>query len=374
MAIYMALTALVVCADPEAVQVLGRILLERGIGIEQCRDFAVAEARVAERRYGALIVDCENEVRAASLIAAARTAPTNEKTLVVAIVDARNETRDLFSQGANFLIYKPVSLERAAESLQAAWSLMPQERRRRRRVHVSTQASITFATTEDASAPLLNLSEDGVSLHSQSKIPPSRVYFHFALPGQSSAVRLSGDVVWQDSHGRVGVHFAQVPQASRRILDKWLEANSSPEMDPSDSDTLILRHAIEIGDSKVSDSGNSSAKSERRTQSRFNVRVGVNVCVPGGGVLQHCTLTDLSAGGCYVETTQPFPAETAVVIEMRTLETKLSVHGKVKSSHRGYGMGIEFSAKSPEEREQVKQLLAMHEAQLEIVEGRSAGN
>ena len=369
----MALTALVVCKDAEAVQVLGRILVERGLGVEHCRDFAVAEARLAERLYGALIVDCEDESRASELIAAARNAPINEKTLVVAIVDAHNEARDLFSDGANFLIYKPVSLERAAESLQAAWSLMPRERRRKRRLHVSTQASITFATTEDASAPLLNLSEDGIALHSKSKIPPCRVYFQFVLPGQHSPVRLSGDVVWQDSHGRAGLHFAQVPQASRRVLDKWLQETSSGERENGDSKSLILEQTrIEL-EPHFADSGNSSpAKTERRTQSRFNCRLGVNVTGPGGGGLQLCTLIDLSAGGCYVETNEPFPAGTAIVIEARTLEMKLCVHGKVKSSHPGYGMGVEFSAKSIEEREQIKQLLAAHESKLEIVEGRFA--
>lgn len=372
----MALTALVVCKDAEAAAVLGRILVEKGIGVEHCRDFAVAIARVQERRYGALIVDCEDELRAAELISAARHAPINETTLVVAMVDARNEVRDLFTEGANFLIYKPVSLERAAESLQAAWSLMPRDRRRKRRVHISTQASITFATTEDACAPLLNLSEDGIALHSPNKIPPSRVYFQFALPGQSSKVRLSGDVVWQDSHGRVGLHFAQVPQASRRVLDQWLQANVSLESQPGDPTSLILEQTrIELDEPKFSRSGAvPSGKTERRAQSRFNCRLGVNVSSPGGGVLQHCTLTDLSSGGCYVETTQPFSAGTAVVIEVRTLEMKLSVHGKVKSTHRGYGMGVQFNAKSIEEQEQVEKLLAVHESQLEIVEGRFAGN
>jgi len=367
----MALTALVVCTDAEAVQVLGRILVEKGIGVEHCRDFAVAEARVAERRYAALIVDCEEEARAAQLISAARDAAINEKTLVVAIVDARNEVRELFTGGANFLIYKPVSLERATESLQAAWSLMPRDRRRKRRLHVSTPASITFATTEDASAPLLNLSEDGIALHSKDKIPPCRVYFQFVLPGQTSPVRLSGDVVWQDSHGRAGLHFAQVPQASRRVLDKWLQTNSSTEGESGDPTTLILEQTrIELEPNFAHPEV--SAKAERRTQSRFNCRLGVNISGPGGGVLQHCTLTDVSAGGCYVETTEPFSVDTAVTIEVRTLDTKLCVHGKVKSSHRGYGMGVEFNAKSAEEREQVKKLLAAHESKLEIVEGHFA--
>jgi CheY-like chemotaxis protein len=370
----MSLSALIVCDNAEAVQILGRILAERGVAVDHCRDMAVAVARAAEQRFAAIMVDCDDEAGVSELITAAREGAPNQNTLIVALVDAKTEVRDLFTQGANFLLYKPISLERASESLQAAWSLMPKERRKKGRVHLSTQASITFATTEDAQAPLLNLSVDGVALHSSKKMPaPCRVYFQFALPGQSSPVRFSGDVVWQDARGRVGLHFAQVPQASRRVLDKWLEEHSSQQVGDGDSTTLILQQSrIELDGLKPSaGSRGTASKSDRRTQSRFNCRLGVTVTTPAGGILQQCTLTDLSAGGCYVETTQPFSAGTAVAIQVRTLEMKLTVHGKVKSSHRGYGMGVEFGAKSVEEREQVKRLLAAYEPQMEIVRGFS---
>lgn len=355
---------------------MGRILAERGVAVDHCRDMAVAVARAAEQRFAAIMVDGDDAEQAEELIEAARKGSPNESTLIVGLVDAKSEVRELFTQGANFVLYKPISLERASESLQAAWSLMPKERRRKSRVHVSSPASITFATTEDAHAPLLNLSEDGVALHSSKKIPPPcRVYFQFALPGDISTVRLSGDVVWQDARGRVGLHFAQVPRASRRILDKWLQENSSPELGDNSSATLILQQSrIELDDFKASGSGGaSSSKSDRRTQSRVNCRLGVTVSTPAGGVLQQCALTDLSVGGCYVETVQPFNVATAVAIEVRTLEMKLIVHGKVKSSHRGYGMGVEFKAKNAEERDQIKKLLAAYEPQFEIVKG-FAGN
>jgi CheY-like chemotaxis protein len=370
----MALAALVVCADKEAVDVLRRVLEDRGIGVEHCRDAAVAVARLAELRYGMVLVDCSNEPGAIEVIAAARNAPANPTTLVVAIVDAGDETHPLFAHGANFLLYKPVSEERAAESLQAAWSLIPKERRRKRRAHVATQALITYATTEDAPAPLLNLSEDGVTLHSNKKVPvPGRVYFQFKLPGQHATVRLSGDVVWQDSRGHAGVHFAHVPQASRRALDVWLKTNlpepglgkdvpAKTEEPPAAEE----HYTASLGTHRTS-------SAERRKQARRSCRLGVNVYAATGGLLQHCKITDISAGGCYVETTQPLPAGSHLVIEVRTDTLKLRLRGRVQSMHRGYGMGIEFSRKTPEERELVKQLIACRDAQIEAETEASAG-
>ena len=37
---------------------------------------------------------------------------------------------------------------------------------------------------------------------------------------------------------------------------------------------------------------------------------------------------------------------------------KLRVRGKVQVVHPGFGMGVQFSLNTPEEREQVKQLVA----------------
>jgi CheY-like chemotaxis protein len=362
----MSLAALVVCADGEAVQVLRRILEKRGIRLESCGDPAVAGARLAEVRFSMVLVDCNDEPEAMDLIAAARSAPANATTLVVAIVDARNETRQLFSQGANFLLYKPVSEERASESLQAAWSLMPRERRRKQRAQVSTQALITYATTEDAPAPILNLSEEGVTLHSNNKVPvPGRVYFQFKLPGQASAVRLSGNVIWQDSHGHVGIHFAHVPQASRRAMDEWLNANLPQLTRKEEAPGTVeepanppVHYSAHLGKLPAS-------SSERRKQARRACRMGVNVYNSDGQVLQLCNITDISAGGCYVETTQPLPAGTQLVIEVRTENLKLRLRGRVQSMHRGYGMGIEFIRRTAEERERIKQLIACRDAQVE---------
>src|SRR5580692_11470025 len=142
----MAFSALIVSRDYESIRVLTELLKERKIDTEQCGDYETGESRLAEKRYALAIVDCEDQTTALNLIMATREGSANVATLIVAMVDSRNETRELFDRGANFVMFKPVSLERANESLQAAWSLLPSDRRGKERSHVSTQASIAFAT------------------------------------------------------------------------------------------------------------------------------------------------------------------------------------------------------------------------------------
>ncbi len=372
----MAFSALVVSADSDGVAVLRQILEGRSLEVEHCSDAELAADRVAVRPFAVLLVDCEDEAAAIELMTAARATPANKAVLIVAIVDADNETRDLFAHGANFLLFKPLSAERATESLQAAWSLLPNERRGKKRVHVSAQAAVSYAATADAPTPLLNLSEEGATLHSPIRMAPQcRVYFQFALPGDPAIVRLSGEVVWQDAHGQVGVHFTHVPQTSRRALDAWLNRHRSHREQQSETTPLILElpgAVVHETRAAVSDP-RPDPGTERRGQSRSSCRLGVNVYGPGGGALQHCTLTDISEGGCYVETTQPLPVGVSLEIEVRTHDFKLKVRGKVQSKHPGYGMGIAFKMKTAEDREQVKRLLAYQndpqmESPAEVVE------
>jgi CheY-like chemotaxis protein len=360
MAVNMALTSLLVCSDAQAVQVLSRILQDLGIAVESCGDLRMAQARIADRHFDALLVDCQDEPAAVELITQARKNPANQNVVAIAIVSGRNKVRGIFAKGANFMLYKPISRERAAHSMRAACALMQRERRARPRIPLQAQTSIAYADKEDVPSALVDLSEDGIALRSDRKLPPyCKVYFQFALPENTSLVRLSGEVMWQDSSGRVGIRFAQVPQSSRRVLNDWLQANLplSSEIIPSASavsasdDDSGLRLSAGLGLLSVS-------AADRRNLSRHTCCLGAEVYRAHSSVATRCTLIDISPSGCYIETTETFGSGTALEIVVRTENLRLRIHGKVLSMHPGFGMGVEFALRTEEHRKQVQQLLA----------------
>jgi hypothetical protein len=280
--------------------------------------------------------------------------------VAIAIVSGRNEVRGIFAKGANFMLYKPISRERAAHSMRAACGLMQRERRTRPRIPLQAQTPIAYAGKEDVPVALVDLSEEGIALRSDSKLPPyCKVYFQFALPGNTSLVRLSGEVMWQDSSGRVGIRFAQVPQSSRRLLSDWLQANLplSSEVPPSASavsasdDDSGLRLSAGLGLLSVS-------AADRRNLSRHACCLGAEVYRAHSKVATRCTLIDISPGGCYLETTETFGSGTALEIVVRTEDLRLRIQGRVLSMHPGFGMGLEFTLRTEEHRKQVQQLLA----------------
>src|SRR5499427_9888298 len=228
----MTLSALLVCADREAADLLSRVLKELSIRVESCPDFARASIRAAQERFDVIIVNGESSTEVLSLLRETRTSRLNDKTLAVAVVPSQESIRDLFSLGVNFVLYKPVAYDRALSSLRAARSVMRKEKRKNARAVVHTHATVDYANVERERATLIDLARDGMSVLFGKKLPPtSKVYFLFKLPGQSSSIRLSGQLVWQDWNGRGGVQFVDVPKSSRRQLDEFLSANLPKEED-----------------------------------------------------------------------------------------------------------------------------------------------
>jgi CheY-like chemotaxis protein len=381
----MTLSSLLVCEDEASVQVLSRVLEELDIRVELCADAARAFVRLAQDRFDVIILDCETQADLVSLLHESRSSRLNDSTLAVAVVMGQESIREMFSLGVNFVLYKPVSYERAVSTLRAAQSVLHRDKRRKGRAPVHTHATIDYAGVEQARATLVDLAEDGMAVNFGERLPPTcKVYFQFQLPGQMTNVRLSGQVVWQDWNGRAGIQFVDVPQASRRILREWLNVNLSEVMQRElAAQSVEVEHSIRpreeaaVADTPTIEKqhqdrqdrqeeknrdGEAGARlrsepDNRRRQTRYACRLGAEVYQQGSTVKNYCHLSDLGPGGCYLEMPLAFAMSTPVEIIVRTHEMKLHLSGQVRASHPGYGMGISFKLNTKDERHGVQQLI-----------------
>jgi c-di-GMP-binding flagellar brake protein YcgR len=363
----MARTALLWCAEEVTARVLRTILHDLKIAVEVCNERSVAETRLSEQRFDAVIVDFDGQAELASaVLRKARQTSLNHNTLAITVVSGSDHVREIFALGSNFVLYKPISEERARTSLKAAHSLMGRERRRAVRLPVHSRATIDYPTAENAQATLVDLSEEGTAIQSENRLPPScKVYFKFDLPNQASSVRLSAEVVWQDSAGRVGMRFVDVPQGSRRLLREWLgrafeESKAAVQPPPKSQPSPTAAVTAPKPERSTVDGSLARFRSEpgnRRTESRKPCKLGAEVFKTGSSIPHRCGLSDISAGGCYVEMPTPFPAGIQVEIQIRTRQTKTRIAGIVQSMHPGFGMGVRFQSLSPEQQAQVLEVL-----------------
>jgi len=147
-------------------------------------------------------------------------------------------------------------------------------------------------------------------LTAEAQVPAALLKFRFVLPDGSLEIEAHGQVAWAKTNGQTGVHFLDLDEAVKAQLQVWLTAAAAAH------------------------------------------RAGADEVVP------HCKLTDLSLGGCYVETDSPFPEHSLVDLCLKTDEMAVHTEGMVRVAHPGYGMGVEFPSRTPEQRAQVGNLIS----------------
>jgi len=357
----MDLRALLVCPDQDSANLLNLILPEIGMAAEHTPTVSGAMQQLDEQRFDAIILDYRSDPASQEFLTRWRQSSKNRDTMLIAIVDGEYNARPAFGMGANFVLYRPLSAERTRVSLRAARGLMRRERRRAPRTPLHSPASVAHPAAGELKATLNDLSEGGTLVTTANRLPPAcKVYFEFALPGQPQLVRLSGEVAWQDATGRTGIRFLDVPQASRRLMQAWLQKNSSPKTEaqpgqPNTESPPIDRNSTKQKTSSflASNSGN------RRGEHRVPCKVGAEVYRMGTNVPNRCTLSDISEGGCYVEMPSPLGGQSGVEILVRTSEMKFKIRGQVLATHPGFGMGVRFMFRDSIEREEILRLLAV---------------
>src|SRR5271169_6572781 len=160
----MSLKSLVLCSDEKIVRVLRRVLGDLDIAVELCADSDSALRKLTRQRFEAIIVDVMDD-GATEVLRSARTAPCNKQAVAVAIVERIIGLKAVFQIGAHFVLYKPVSIERAKSSFRAARALMKSERRRNARVGV--QIPVVMRSPEagrNTKVTTIDLSEGGMAV------------------------------------------------------------------------------------------------------------------------------------------------------------------------------------------------------------------
>jgi c-di-GMP-binding flagellar brake protein YcgR len=306
---WMALKALVLCSDEKIVRVLRRTLGDLEISVELCLDSDAALRKLTRHRYEAIVVDCSGE-RSEEVLRSARSAACNKHAVAVAIVEPIVGLHAVFQIGAHFVLYKPVTMEKAKSSFRAARALMKSERRRNARVAVEIPVVMrNLSGGTNMKVTTVDLSEGGIAIHlpDARRRPTGRWQLVFTLPGNNAPLEIPAVLAWEGSGSQAGVRFQQVPPETTRLLREWLNRNS-PEVEQDDPPI-------------------------------------------------RCQLTDLSLGGCYLELPSPFPPTSRVTLSMRAGNMEVRVQGVVRVMHPDRGMGVEFIQSTPQHRKAVEDLL-----------------
>jgi len=217
------LKALLLTRDQEVLRVLRRVLETVSVGLETVTSTDAARQTIAKRKFDAVLIDCDDVESGCEVIRELRRGKSNAKSIVFAVTNRVTSVKRAFEIGANFILEKPISVDRAARSVRAAHGLIMRERRRYHRHSIDTTAHLTYGSVRDVPVPLTNVSEGGLALaarHTPDMKGP--VALRFELPGCNRALEAKGEFVWTSDGGRVGVRFVNLPSITKYELDCWL--------------------------------------------------------------------------------------------------------------------------------------------------------
>lgn len=308
----MILQALLVSKDDQTAETLIHVLSQFGVAVTRCNAVDVAAARLNEEQFDQVIVDFDDPETASLMLESCRrlAGPDRNPLVTVALLPDPRQIRAILGGGAHFILTKPVSEEQALATLRAATAILKRERRQSMRVALQAPVSIRLDETNTIEGILLDLSTGGMYLLAAKPLAHSAlVRVSFELPNSNLRVEADGEVAWVTPNGQTGVRFLDMDANMREQMCDWLSSRS--------------REALP--DEPVAVSA--------------------------------CKLTDLSLGGCYVETSSPFPEASAVDLCLKASGLEVHAEGLVRVMHPGHGMGIEFPARTEQQRKSVGEFI-----------------
>jgi len=297
--------ALLVSRDDEAADILTRVFAGFDVAVVCC-GYEDAARQFAEQRTDAVIIDFDQAQDAAAVLQSVCQSSNGKRAVTVVLLSDKIKVREVIGQGANFILYKPISSQSAESSLRAAISLVRTERRRSLRVPVQIPVQLKTEDGPEVEAILLDLSEDGMDILAAQPLTLSApISVRFSLPDRQTEIDAQGRVAWANPNGQAGVQLVDLAEQVRNNLRTWVLANA-PELPPQDPDPEMP-----------------------------------------------CKLTDLSSGGCYVETESPFPEGSGVTLCLKAEDLEVQAVGRVRVMHPGFGTGVEFASRTAEQRDAV---------------------
>jgi CheY-like chemotaxis protein len=313
----MILQALLVSKDDRTAETLVQVLAEFGIAVDRSNAADVAAARLAEERFDQVIVDFDADFDADGPQAATAVlescrrliGPEHNPPVTVALLHDASQIRSILGAGAHFILTKPVTPEQAQNTLRAATALLKRERRQSQRIAVQAAVSIRIGESDTVEGILLDLSTGGMDVLAAKPLSSATmVHVTFELP-DGPALEADAEVAWGTPNGQIGLRFLDIDAKMREAMGVWLAARSHDAL-PEEPEAA-----------------------------------------------SPCKLTDLSLGGCYVETESPFPQSSAVDLCLHAAGLEIHTAGVVRVMHPGHGMGIEFPTRTEEQRKSVGEFI-----------------
>jgi hypothetical protein len=216
------LHVLVITADQGLSRTVSSLFDELGIEAHTSSGSESAAEELSRAKYEGVLLDFDTVVDASPVLAKVRQSRSNKNAIVLAVATERAKADLVLQERVHFLLHRPLDSLPIKNTLHTACDLMRTERRRYFRCSAVLPLELK-RSSGNLQAVTLNVSSNGIAINtSESLRLGEQVELMLSLPDEF-VVRASGVVIWDDKHGRAGLHFCCSSQEMRSRLDSWLD-------------------------------------------------------------------------------------------------------------------------------------------------------
>src|ERR1022692_4086916 len=214
--------ALLVSADPVAIQQFSHALQELSISPDVCREIPAAVGLLKSRKFDAVIVDLELGEQSGVILDEVHLSSSNRTAVTFGIGDNDAAGTAAFRKKSQFVFERPLSTQSIRNTLKPAYGLILRERRRYFRCPISIPVIVLRRNMPEVHCYSVNISEGGMAVSTfVPLIAGEDVQVQFTLPDHKKPFLADSKICWLKS-GRIGVRFVSLSQEHKSELQGWL--------------------------------------------------------------------------------------------------------------------------------------------------------
>jgi CheY-like chemotaxis protein len=214
--------ALLVSADPVAIQQFSHALKHLSISADVCQDVPASIRLLSCRKFDAVIVDLQLGEQAGLILDGVRLSPSNRTAVTFAITSSDADAAAAFRKKASFVFERPLSGKAILSTLKPAYGLILRERRRYFRCPISISIVIMRRNLPEVRCNSVNISEGGMAVSTFVPLSPGEeVQVQFTLPDHPPPFLVESRICWWKT-GHLGVRFVSFSPERKPELQEWL--------------------------------------------------------------------------------------------------------------------------------------------------------
>jgi CheY-like chemotaxis protein len=214
------ISVLLVSRDSAETALISEAMTKFGVYVMHLAD-AEAVDFVKCHKFEAAVVDFDSPL-AGMILEQLRESPSNKTAITFAIVNRRLTPASSLKVRATFVLEKPLTASLIYRTLQAAYGMILQERRRYFRCPITVPVAVQRRSETKISAHTVNISQNGLALSTPVTLTKGDlVSVQFKLPQMAAPIAAEAAVRWYRD-GRAGLLFLSLDPNARTELSEWL--------------------------------------------------------------------------------------------------------------------------------------------------------